>query len=260
MICVTEGMRFRVDGTPYECAICLGNFDAKLLATQNKLAALEAVEMDPGPGKDSLDLEIKKLEGQVRKLAKQANNYRIHKKQVERQRVYNTDDVNIWLRVSAKRVRVTADFGADYFIDGTKYVNLILHLKYLDDYGDFATETIYCCCHDPDERSEDAFFTRAVWHHMLRRDGRGAGVLTRFERNLLLRDSGPHFQNNNICYFESSIYAEYHFEFGVSAFAKRHGWNECDGALARFIGAIKEAALDNVVGPPRTAKDAVRVT
>jgi predicted patatin/cPLA2 family phospholipase len=24
--------------------------------------------------------------------------------------------------------------------------------------------------------------------------------------------------------------------FTVSAFAKRHGWNECDGAMVRFVG------------------------
>jgi hypothetical protein len=78
-------------------------------------------------------------------------------------------------------VKVTTDYGASYFIRGGRYVNLIFHLKYMDAYRDFTTETIFSCVSDPDERSEDAFFTRAVWHHMLRTDGKGSNVFARFK-------------------------------------------------------------------------------
>jgi hypothetical protein len=44
--------------------------------------------------------------------------------------------------------------------------------------GDFTNETLYSCVSDKFEfeRSEDAFYiyTRAVKHHMLRTDGKGA--------------------------------------------------------------------------------------
>jgi hypothetical protein len=70
---------------------------------------------------------------------------------------------------------------------------------------------------------------------MLRTDEKGSGVFERFTEIKLLRDSGPHFQNNNIAFYESSIFELYGKKFSVSAFAKRHGWNECDGAMARFV-------------------------
>jgi hypothetical protein len=71
----------------------------------------------------------------------------------------------------------------------------------------------------------------------------------------LLRDSGPHFQNNKINEFETEIYERYGKIFTVSAFAKRHGWNECDGAHSRFVKAIKAGSLEGRA--PKDAKDAV---
>ena len=134
-------------------------------------------------------------------------------------------------------------------------MNLILFLKYRDDHGHFVKETIYNCVSAPDERSEDAFFTRAVWHHMLRTDGKGANVFERFSEIILLRDSGPHFQNNNINYFESTIWETYGKIFLVSAFAKRHGWNECDGRMAAFVQAVRASSLEDLA--PTNAKEAV---
>ena len=55
------------------------------------------------------------------------------------------------------------------------------------------------------------------------------------------------------------MFSLYGIKFAVSAFAKRHGWNECDGAMARFITALKEAALENEVRPPTTAQEAVHI-
>ena len=92
---------------------------------------------------------------------------------------------------------------------------------------------------DPDERAEDAFFVRAVWDHHLRH----SGMLDRWIEIVVCRDSGPHFQNNNITLFESSIYHEYGKVFRISAFAKRHGFNECDGSLARFVKAVRDSSL-----------------
>jgi hypothetical protein len=97
------------------------------------------------------------------------------------------------------------------------YVNLILYLKYMNEFSDFTNETLYSCVSDKFERSEDAFYTRAVWHHMLRTDGKGADVFVNFDEIKLLHDSGPHFQNNKICYFESTIFAEYTAKFTLSA-------------------------------------------
>ena len=58
---------------------------------------------------------------------------------------------------------MTADFGASYFINGSRFVSLILFLKYFDEAsGDFKTECLYNIVTDPDERSEDAFYVRAV--------------------------------------------------------------------------------------------------
>ena len=71
-------------------------------------------------------------------------------------------------------VRVTADFGASYFIDGSRFVTLIFFLKY------FVT--------DPDERSEDAFYTRAVWEHHLGT----SGEFNNWDDIIFERDSGPH--------------------------------------------------------------------
>jgi hypothetical protein len=261
-----EGLRFRRDYTPYECAICVSNVDKELELTKGALASMRdaraAARACREEGKesecdDSLQPHIDALEGKMRRLQKRANNLRSHKLQVAVQRVHNMagGPVDDWLLESSRRVRVTTDFGASYFIDGGRYVCLIFFLKYKNQYGDFSCETLYSCVSDPDQRSEDAFFTRAVWHHHLRKDGKGSGIFDRFDEIKLLRDSGPHFQNNAICYFESTIFALYGKHFTVSAFAKRHGWNECDGAMARFVGAINDASLEGA--PPLDARAAV---
>lgn len=261
-----EGLRFRRDYTPYECAICVSNVDKELELTKGALASMRdaraAGHANREEGKelecpDGLQVHIDALEGKMRRLQKRAQNLRSHKLQVGVQRKYNMagGPVDDWLMESARRVRVTTDFGASYFIDGTRYVCLIFYLKYKNQYGDFSCETLYSTVSDPDQRSEDAFFTRAVWDHMLRTDGKGAGIFERFDEIKLLRDSGPHFQNNAICYFESTISQLYGKMFTVSAFAKRHGWNECDGAMARFVGAINDASLEGA--PPLDAQAAV---
>ena len=72
------------------------------------------------------------------------------------------------LRYNPRLVRVTADFGASYFINGSRFVSLILFLKFFDEAsGDFKTECQYNIVTDPDERSEDALYVRAVWGHHL---------------------------------------------------------------------------------------------
>ena len=152
-------------------------------------------------------------------------------------------------------MRVTTDFGASYFINGNRYVNLIFFLKYRNESSGFTMETFYATCSNKDEHSEDAFYTRAVWDHLLRSDG--ANYFAQWDEIKLLRDSGPHFQNNNIVYFESTIESLYGKKFTVSAFAKRHGWNECDGAMARFVEAIKAASLESM--PPLDTMAAVSV-
>jgi hypothetical protein len=243
-----EGLRFRRDYTPYECAKCKQNYSEKLIIAERHLAELLRLQEPPVS-------EVTRLEKDISDYQKKARNLETHKRQVARQRDYNINVVEEWLRGSAKRVRVTTDFGASYFIDGGRYVNLILFLKYMDAHGHLVTETIYCCCSDPDERAEDAFYTRAVWHHMLRKDAKGAGRFKRFDEIKLLRDSGPHFQNNNVNEYETTFFDIYDKTFTVSAFAKRHGWNECDGAMARFVKAIKAGSLEGLA--PKDAKDAV---
>ena len=255
-----EGLRFRRDYTPYQCGICIQHVDKELdMATTALVNLRSAAGRLEEPDAD-LNRQIQVQDGTVRRLAVKARNLASHKKQVALQRVYNQNGgpVDDWLRGSSRRVRVTTDFGASYFLEGdNRYVNLIFFLKYLNEYGEFSTETLYCTVSDPDERSEDAFFTRTCWHHLLRGDGRGAGVFDNFDEIKLLRDSGPHFQNNKICFFETTIFEEYGKKFTVSAFAKRHGWNECDGAMARYVRAMKEASLEG--SPPETAGDAVAV-
>jgi len=158
------------------------------------------------------------------------------------------------LRADFGTVRVTADFGASYFIGGQRFVTLILFLKYFSEKtGDFQTECLYNIVTDPEERSEDAFYVRAVWHHHLK----VSQVFDNWSTIILERDSGPHFQNNNIAFFESTIGSDYGKKFIVSAFAKRHGFNECDGALARFIGAVRSKSLEG--SPPTTASSAAAV-
>jgi hypothetical protein len=68
-----------------------------------------------------------------------------------------------------------------------------------------------------------------------------------------VRDGGPHFQNYKICYFESTVFAKYGKEYSVSAFAKRHGWNECDGALARLVVTCRDSARPSEGSPPTDA-------
>ena len=76
--------------------------------------------------------------------------------------------VNEEILHNSKTARVTADFGASYFIGGQRFVTLILFLKYFDEeLGDLVTECLYNIVTDPDERSEDAFYVRAVWEHHL---------------------------------------------------------------------------------------------
>jgi len=169
---------------------------------------------------------------------------------VKKQRLYNIETVDEMLRADTKTVRVTADFGASYFIGGQRFVTLILFLKYFDETGDFSTECLYNIVTDPDERSEDAFYVRGVWVHHLKI----SGVFDLWRTIILQRDSGAHFQNNNITYFESTIGPEFGKKFIVSAFAKRHGFNECDGALARFNGAVRAKSLEG--SPPTTASSA----
>jgi hypothetical protein len=166
-----EGLRFRREYTPYECAICLGNVQNKLELVKRNLAVLvntreTELRRNEAFYDASLYADIAHLEGERRKLAKRVANHKLHKVQVAIQRIHNIDAVDEWLREEPHRVRVTIDYGASYFMDGTRYVNLIFWLKYVDSYGDFETECIYNCCSDPDERSEDAFFTRMVWHHV----------------------------------------------------------------------------------------------
>ena len=65
-----NGLRFRVDRTPYECAICLSNPEAELEKTRQDQAATN--------DRDEAD----RLEHKARKLLKKKNNKRIHEKQV----------------------------------------------------------------------------------------------------------------------------------------------------------------------------------
>jgi hypothetical protein len=170
---------------------------------------------------------------------------------VAKQRTYNIDTVDDMLKADPKAVRVTSDFGASYFIDGSRFVTLIFFLKYFEgETHDFATECLYNIVTDPDERSEDAFYTRAVWEHHLGT----SGEFDSWHTIILERDSGPHFQNNNICFYETTIGPRFNKHFIVSAFAKRHGFNECDGALARFVRAVRDQALESK--PPTNAMQA----
>ena len=74
------------------------------------------------------------------------------------------------LRANQKVVRITEDYGASYFIDrhGGRFVSLIWFLKFLGDHGRFEFMALYNIASDPDERAEDAYYTRMVWVHHLR--------------------------------------------------------------------------------------------
>lgn len=235
-------MRFRLDHTPYECDICLRNTPADLKKVEEDL-------LKPG----TTTFEMSKLQQEKRKLMRRRIQEKIHVRQKENQRPYNIHNIALLLQHNPKMVKVTADFGASYLIDGGKIVSLILFLTYVDESGATNTECLYNIVTDKDQRSEDAFYVRSVWHHHLTK----SGVFDRWDTIILVRDSGPHFQNNNIVWFESTIFELYEKEFLVSAFAKRHGFNECDGALARFIRALRDAALGG--DPPKDAEDAARI-
>jgi hypothetical protein len=258
-----EGLRFRRDYTPYQCEICIDPCEDKLKIAKKNLAILLSVaeekegEAEDRPAAKERKIAIAELKAKIKELMKRKTSKRIHDKQMRTQRAYNTEVLDEWLRESTRHCKVTTDFGASYFINGGRYVCLIFHLKYMDSFQQFESEVLYSCVSDPDERSEDAFFTRAVWDHMLRKDEKGAKIFAKFKSIKLCRDSGPHFQNNKICYFETTMKKEYGINFSVSAFAKRHGWNECDGAHARFVKAIKEASLEDY--PPLDCESAVGV-
>jgi hypothetical protein len=59
---------------------------------------------------------VVRLEKEISDYQESARNLDVHKRQVARQREYNITNVEEWLHGSAKRVRVTTDFGASYFI------------------------------------------------------------------------------------------------------------------------------------------------
>jgi hypothetical protein len=83
---------------------------------------------------------------------------------------------------------------------------------------------------------------------------------------MLVRDGGAHFQNNRICYFESTITALTLEENGrekkweVCALPKRHGYNPCDGAIARVSQcARKDAVAGNAPSGPTDWADMVNM-
>lgn len=234
-----EGLRFRVDRTPYECEICLNQAEEKYLALEQLIAS--CVERTPDEA-DVLRIKLTRAE-------KKRNTKRIHLNQVAKQRTYNITYLEMLIGADIKIVRVTVDFGASYLLDGGRFVDLVMFLKYRDEHGDLATEAIFNIVTDKDEVSEDAYFVRAVWDHHLGT----SGVFSKWDHIILVRDSGPHFQNNRVCYFESTIKSVYHKLFEVSAFAKRHGFNECDGLHARTTNAVRDKAMAGAA--PRTARD-----
>jgi len=80
---------------------------------------------------------------------------------------------------------------------------------------------------DPEERSEDAFYVRAVWHHHLK----VSQVFDNWSTIILERDSGSHFQNN-IAFFESTIGSDYGKKFIVSGMDSMNVMGLWHGLLA----------------------------
>ena len=236
-----EGLRFRLDLTPYECSICLSNCEGRLQAAKLRRASA-------GPEVDAVELD--KIEQEVRKLEADCDALRQHRVAIGKQRTYNINMAVLIITANIRVVRVTMDFGASYFIDGSRFIDLVYFLKYLGDDGDLVTECIFNLVSALDEISEDACCVRAVWEHLLG----AARVFDRWDSMLVVRDSGPHFQNNNICYYESTIFSKYSKRIRVSAFAKRHGFNECDGSHARLVQAVRNKAMER--SPPSYARGA----
>jgi hypothetical protein len=191
------------------------------------------------------------LEKTVSILRKKKENNRIHKDQIANQKTYNSNTINDMLRDDPDLVKVTIDYGGSYFIHGGKFVCLVMFLRFKERAsGDLVTEIIYNLVSDPDERSEDAYLTCFVFKHHDQR----AGTFDCWSKIIEPRDSGPHFQCNKVCYFESTVKEMFCKDFSVSAFAKRHGWNECDGSFARLVGEVRNQSLEGAA--PTNAKEA----
>lgn len=125
----SEGLRFRCEHTPYECAVC-----KKIVSTLSKFMCtcgvccvfvvllrcvrfaiahtlqgphaerLQVVERILGQGRFASPEDKTSLESEQADLMKRTNNDRLHKEQVEHQRKYNIDDVHEWLKGSRRRV------------------------------------------------------------------------------------------------------------------------------------------------------------
>lgn len=249
-----EGLRFRLMRKPYECVVCLSTPDEELHVVNSLLAE---AEVDSKFGDDHTPRVVlsaekrEELETKKRKLMKKCWKKKVHQRQLDNQRDYNKTHLNAILRADTGICLVTIDFGASYFIDGSKFIMLVMFLKYADEMGHFHMECVYNIVSDRDQISEDAHCVVMMWDWHLKPSG--SGVFDNFRKIIVPRDGGPHFQNNNVCYFESTIYAKYGKLFEVSAFAKHHGWSSCDAAIARMVETVREKSM---IAPPTDAATA----
>ena len=78
----------------------------------------------------------------------------------------------------------------------------------------------------------------------------GSGELSQFRKINRSGDSGPHFLNNSMAWYFSTVYALHKTPDGdpikivYNMLGKRHAWNECDGEGGRTTTYFRREALD----------------
>jgi hypothetical protein len=225
-----QDVKFTRVHKPWGCEIC--DRQASLIVQRDR-----AVEEEQMLG-DLKSPEARLLWKRVSDLQKLIDHGELHAEQKENQRPYTRK-----LRKGLKEgeAEVTEDFVAHYDINGDKIINLIFTVKWKEG-GVLKTKYLDNYCSDADSNAESRFFPRHVWEFHLSADG--SGELARFKKIFRNGDSGPHFLNNSMMWYFSTVHKRHGIEIEFNTLGKRHAWNECDGEGGRTTTWFRREALE----------------
>ena len=226
-----NGLKFSVVYKPHDCTVCLQG--PVYIAEQKKLAE-RLVDAAAVPHE-----ELTLLQQRQRVVQKKITDYERHVRQMTSQRAYSQSR-DAWLREKpGVRGQIFEDFGAYYDLGGNKCIDLVFFIRYCTDHGVIEHFALHNFCTDPDQASEDSHCVRDVWlHHLL-----VSGELAAFKELDLQRDTGSHFHNNNILLLESRLFSLTGCKLQVNTLGPRHGYNNCDGEIARVASCARQAAV-----------------
>lgn len=208
-----SGLRFRQVTVPYECPVCLYGPEVKLDLPRLRETMVDdkarLAEIARLPSTKELQRETEKLLGdkvrhdiELRSLTKKEKALARHKRQYAVQRPF--------LKSMEKGLKpaeciVYEDFVCSYDINGRKVYNLVFTIVTMEG-GQRKVRWLNNYCTDRASNKADWLYVRDVWDHNLKSVSEGGtGEFDEFDRIIRSGDSGPHFHNHKMIWFESCI-------------------------------------------------------